>query len=194
VKALLHVLHTFTQEIQGGYTVAQSKLNLHLRVMKKRSVLILIVSALAACNAPDQTDEISQIASHSGYDSTLAQRWGADEYGMRGYVMALLTSGPDTTLTAESRAEIGQAHLAHIQTLTESGKLVLAGPFYEVNNYRGIFIFNTDDLDEARTWVAADPAVQAEILNAELLPWYGSAALVEVPQLHRKVEKVNPAE
>jgi uncharacterized protein YciI len=64
----------------------------------------------------------------------------------------------------------------------------------DVHAYLGIFIFNTTDLEEARAWVAADPAVQAEILEAELMPWYGSAALVEVPNLHRKVEKVNLAE
>jgi uncharacterized protein YciI len=162
--------------------------------MKWFGVLLLIVSVLGACTGIESEVHDAQLAEVSTYDSTLALNWGADDYGMRSYVMALLTTGPDTTRSAESRAEIGQAHLAHIQTLSESGKLVLAGPFYEANNYRGIFIFNTDDLDEARAWVAADPAVQAEILTAELLPWYGSAALVEVPNLHRKVEKVNPAE
>ncbi len=162
--------------------------------MKWFGVLLLITSVLSACKGVESDDKDVQFSEVSSYDSTLAVKWGADDYGMRSYVFALLTSGADSLLSAEERSAIGQAHLAHIQSLSESGKLILAGPFYEAKNYRGIFIFNTDDIDEAQTWVAADPAVQAEILNAELLPWYGSAALVEVPELHRKVEKVNPAE
>jgi hypothetical protein len=59
VKALLHVLLTFTQEMRGGYTLAQSKLNLDLRVMRTYSVLTLIAIALAAFTAPEQSAEIS---------------------------------------------------------------------------------------------------------------------------------------
>lgn len=162
--------------------------------MKDSFKLVLLSIWLGACTAPELRQQSSEAENGTDYDSTLVQKWGADEYGMKSYVFVLLTSGSDTTLSIDERSSIGKAHLEHIQSLSEDGKLVLAGPFYEANNYRGIFIFNTSDIEEARAWVTSDPAVQAEILHAELLPWYGSAALQEIPQLHRKVEKVNPAQ
>ena len=128
-------------------------------------------------------------AVQSRYDAALARRLGADEYGMKSYVMALLRSGPDRSQDSAAAATIQAAHLANIRRLADEGKLALAGPFMDGGDLRGIFVFNTASVEEARALAATDPAVKAGRLAIELRPWYGSAALGEVNRIHGTIVK-----
>ena len=130
-----------------------------------------------------------ELNDNSGYDSTLAQKLGADEYGMKQYVMAFLKRGPSRSQDSTQRAEIQEAHLKNIMRLAAEGKLIVAGPFLDDKNIRGIFIFNVESIDEAKKLTESDPAVKAGVLEMELHPWYGPAILPEVLKLNRKVEK-----
>jgi len=123
------------------------------------------------------------------YDSTLAKKLGADDYGMHHYVMAFLKAGPNRDQDSTTAAEIQKAHMANIKRLAEEGKLVVAGPFEDDGELRGIFIFDVATVDEAKTLTATDPAVQAGRLIMELHPWYGSAAMMEINNLHKRVSK-----
>jgi len=67
--------------------------------------------------------------------------------------------------------EIQKAHLANIGRLAEMKKLVVAGPFGDNGNLRGIFVFRVNSLEEARTLTLTDPAVQAGRLTLDLHPW-----------------------
>jgi uncharacterized protein len=70
---------------------------------------------------------------------------------------------------------------------------LLAGPLGKNDlNYRGIFIFNTNSIETAELWVKTDPAVEAGLLDYELLNWYGSAALPTYLETHQKIAKVKP--
>lgn len=126
------------------------------------------------------------------FDAELAEELGADEYGMRRYVMAFLKVGPERGQDEDTAQEIQRGHMEHIQTLAEDGKLVLAGPFLDDGEIRGIFLFDVQTLEEARELTAADPAVQAGRLEMELHPWYGSAALLQVNDIHRRIAEINP--
>jgi uncharacterized protein YciI len=64
-----------------------------------------------------------------------------------------------------------EAHLANIVRLHDMGKLVIAGPMGGDSDLRGIFIFKTGSIEEARSLGATDPAVQAGRLELELHPW-----------------------
>lgn len=130
----------------------------------------------------DESDEMT-------YDSLLAQRLGADEYGMKTYVMAFLKTGPNRSQNPEEAAKLQRAHLDNIKRLAEEGKLVLAGPFGDDGEVRGIYVFDVSTVEEAKTLTETDPAIQAGRLVMELHPWYGSAALVELNKLHPKVAK-----
>jgi uncharacterized protein YciI len=124
------------------------------------------------------------------YDTTLAKKIGADEYGMKTYVFCMLKTGSNTTATAEEKQKYFEGHMANINKLADENKLVVAGPFMKNDkNYRGIFIFNCSTIEEAKTLVDSDPAVAAKIFEAELTLWYSSAALMLVSENHNKIAK-----
>lgn len=123
------------------------------------------------------------------YDSVFAAKLGADEYGMKPYVMAFLKKGPNRDQDSLTAANLQKAHLENIIRMAEAGQLVLAGPFMDAGEVRGIYIFNVTTVEEARALTETDPAVKAGRLAMELHPWYGSAALSLLTPLSKRLEK-----
>ena len=126
------------------------------------------------------------------FDAELAAELGADDYGMKRYVMAFLKSGPNRPEDPEEAQALQRAHLDNIRRMAEDGKLVLAGPFMDRGEIRGIYVFAVDSVEEAEALTATDPAVQAGSLVMELHPWYGSAALMKVNDIHSAIAKSSP--
>ena len=122
------------------------------------------------------------------YDSALAHRLGADRIGMKVYVMAFLKRGPNRSQDSVEAARLQAAHMANIDRMAEEGSLVLAGPFMDDGELRGIYVFNVSTVEEARALTATDPAIKAGRLAMELHPWYGSAALMEVNRIHHTLQ------
>src|SRR5579862_3433386 len=127
------------------------------------------------------------------YDAQLAQKLGADEYGMKTYVMVFLKEGPNRLKDSAAREQLQMAHLKNILRLANEGKLIVAGPFLDKQDIKGIFIFNVSTIDEAKKLTETDPAVKAGTLIMELHPWYGSAALVESFEIHKRIQRKNIA-
>lgn len=114
------------------------------------------------------------------YDSTLAKALGADDYGMKMYIMVILKTGSNTTADKKTTDSLFKGHLSNIKRLADDKKLVVAGPFGKnENNFRGIFILNVSSMEEAQELLQTDPAIHAKLLEPVLIPWYGSAALPE---------------
>jgi uncharacterized protein YciI len=128
------------------------------------------------------------------YDSLLAKQIGADEYGMKTYVMAFLKSGPVKIQDSLQRAVLLRKHLKNIRRLAAEGTLIVAGPFLDNQTIRGVFIFNVESIQEAQKIAETDPAVKAGVFVLELHPWYGSAALVETAKIHNTLEKKSVAD
>ena len=126
------------------------------------------------------------------YDAALASKLGADDNGMKMYVMALLKAGPNRNRPREEAQKLQAAHRANINRLAKEGKLVLAGPFGDDTELRGIYIFDVKTVAEAEELTKTDPAIQAGQLVMELHPWYGSAALLMVNEIHAKLERPRP--
>lgn len=127
------------------------------------------------------------------YDSTLAKSLGADDYGMKSYVFVILKTGSYNPQEKEIRDSLFAGHMENINRLVEEKKLIVAGPFGKNDlQYRGLFILNAKDIEEARSLVNTDPAVKANIFDVELIPWYGSAALPEYLKAADKIWKINP--
>lgn len=128
--------------------------------------------------------------SEAGYDQKLAKSLNADDLGMKKYVFCLLKTGSNTTATKEETQNLFKGHMDNIGRLAKEGRLVVAGPFMKnERNYRGIYILNASTIEEAKEFVATDPAVQSNLLEAELTLWYGSAALQETLKIHDKIAK-----
>jgi uncharacterized protein YciI len=152
--------------------------------MRLAATLALCCTLLACATAP------APPPAPSSYDAALAQRLGADERGMRPYVLVILKTGPATNLSDEERTRLFNGHMANINRLAEEGRLVVAGPLgANERQYRGIFIFTVSTIEEAAALVATDPAVEAGVFAYEAYPWYGSAALMELPAIHQRLQR-----
>ena len=94
------------------------------------------------------------------------------------YYLALLYRGP--AWTADQTPEVKrlqEGHMANIERLAESGKLVLAGPFEDEGNLRGLFLLRAASKEEAEALCKTDPAIQAGRLRAELHRWWGPSGI-----------------
>lgn len=131
---------------------------------------------------------------NKNYDKKLADSLGADQYGMRPYVIVMLKTGPTKIDDKKKMSELMRGHLDNIGKLAKDGKLSVAGPFFDKNerDYRGMFIFNVKTIEEADALVKTDPAVMAGVFAYESFKWYGSAALPMYLKYHEKISKENP--
>jgi uncharacterized protein len=123
------------------------------------------------------------------YDAALARKLGADEHGMKMYALVLLKKGPHGDLSKDEATRAFAGHMANIERLAESGQLAFAGPFEDNERYEGIFVFNVATTAEADALLATDPAVHAGALAGEIYLMYGSAALQQVPSLHKRISR-----
>ncbi|REH45052.1 YCII-related domain-containing protein [Tenacibaculum gallaicum] len=143
-------------------------------------IVLLSISLTAQNNNPN-------------YDAKLAKKLSADDYGMKGYVFAILKTGSNTSTDKELRSKAFRGHLNNINKLVKENKLVVAGPFGKnENSYRGLFIFNVKTIEEAKELIKTDPAIKAKYLDVDLYNWYGSAALSEYLKAADKIWKINP--
>ena len=153
-----------------------------------RKVLYLIVALFPVILFSHSS--LGQQTPNKDYDSTLAQKLGADQIGMKMYVLAILKSGSATGLTQQQRDSIFAGHMKNINRLANEGKLLTAGPLEKNSqNYRGIYVFNVSTLEEAKQLVATDPAIQSKALDFDLFLWYGTAAMMELPNIHKHIHK-----
>jgi uncharacterized protein YciI len=154
--------------------------------MRKLNIVLLSLLITALAIAQTKTEK-----SKPAYDAALAKKLGADDYGMRKYVIAFLKKGPNRNQDSATAALLQAAHLANIGRMAEEGKLAVAGPFMDDGEIRGIYVFNVETLEEASKLTETDPAVKAGRLIMELHPWYGSAAMMQVNETHKKIQKKN---
>ncbi len=99
------------------------------------------------------------------------------------YYFGLLTRGPKAAeIPKEQLPALQAGHMANIQRLAKEGKLLVAGPFMDDGDWRGIFIFKCASLEEARALAASDPAVQAGRLAIEIHPWLTMKGSIRDPE------------
>jgi len=157
----------------------------------KKSFFILSIAILLAFSANNSFGQNQPSAKPAApvYDAELAKKLGADERGMKMYVMCILKTGPkDAEIKGKERADIFAGHFANIGRLAGEGKLAVAGPFEKNDKaYRGLYIFNVATIEEAEKLVVMDPAVKAGIFVPDLTLWYGSAAMMAINDIHNRI-------
>jgi len=88
------------------------------------------------------------------------------------YYFGMLVKGPKWTPDPTPELErLQEEHLAHIRSMAATGKLVVAGPLSDNGFIRGILVFKTATLEEAKALAENDPAVKAGRLVVEIHPW-----------------------
>jgi len=88
------------------------------------------------------------------------------------YYFSFLKHGPKWTPERTPETEkLQAAHMANINAMAKTGKLVIAGPFENGGDYSGVYVFKVGSIDEAKALADTDPAVKAGRLVAEVHPW-----------------------
>ena len=97
---------------------------------------------------------------------------------MMTYYVGFLRRGPAATSESTPETErLQQAHMANIRKMAADGKLLLAGPFTDGGELRGMFVFKLGSLEEAKALCAEDPAVKAGRLVCEMHPWLSAKGI-----------------
>ena len=125
-------------------------------------------------------------AKNSKYNKALAQKLGGDKNGMKQYIFVFLKRG-QTKFEDKERAALLKGHMETIDRLAKYGKLVLAGPFGDDKDVRGIYIFDVRSVEEAQKLVESDPSIKAGLFQVEMRPWWGTAALLEIVRIHDEI-------
>lgn len=126
--------------------------------MKKQTTLLLILLTSFAGFAQREF-------SHTEGDTTFV---------MKRYVFMHLLAGENRSQDSLQAALLQQKHLAHLNALSKSGKLVVAGPFQDAGEFRGLLIFDVETIDEALSLESEDPAVKANRLKMQAFYWWGA--------------------
>ena len=153
-----------------------------------RQALIAICSALLFLSFAVRAQGAGEPAK-APYEPELARSLGADENGMRRYVLVILKTGPNKVAAEPERDEMFKGHFANMNRLAAAGKLAVAGPFDGVDGWRGLFIFAVADIAEAQALVATDPVIIKGEMVAEYHAYYGSAALMLVKDAHERISR-----
>ena len=96
---------------------------------------------------------------------------------MRTYVLAMLYTGPTPPTDPARVKELQAGHFANMERLHREGKLILAGPFKGGGELEGLFLLDTESVEEAKAWCDSDPAIAAGDLRVELHRWYSAKGI-----------------
>jgi uncharacterized protein YciI len=157
------------------------------------AALAMVIAPVSASDAMSAALEessagVATSAPTPGFDAELAKRHGADENGMRRYVLVVLKTGPTRMPDGDARKAMFAGHFANMERLAKEGKLAVAGPFMPSDSgWRGLFIFAVESVDEAKALTETDPVIVNGEMVAEYHPWYGSAALMATAGLHERM-------
>ncbi len=142
--------------------------------------LLFVTFAMAQKNNPN-------------YDADLANKLGADDYGMKKIDLAMLKIGSNTSSDEAKKNEAFKGHMSNMDKLVKEKTLIVAGPMGENDkSYSGIHILDIESLENAEEITSNDPAIKAGYLEAELYNWYGSAALSEYLETSDEIWKISP--
>lgn len=95
--------------------------------------------------------------------------------------LGFLKRGPNRKEGDGETPEVQQLqkdHLANINRLAAMKKLVMAGPFGDDGDLRGIFVFRVASMKEAEDLTATDPMIKIDRLRLELHEWKVPAGII----------------
>lgn len=93
-------------------------------------------------------------------------------YEMKQYYFVMLLKGENRNQDSATAARIQQGHLDNMERLAKMGKLLVAGPFGDNSDWRGIFIFDCPTKEEVEKYLKEDPAISSGRLSYRIHPWW----------------------
>jgi uncharacterized protein len=139
---------------------------------------LYVLRAKSASEARDWAD--GDPAVKAGYFSVEMHPWWSEEVMKKAaspikmttaYIGFLSRGAKWTPEKTPQTEELQKAHMANIHRLADMKKLVVAGPFGDNGQLRGIFVFRVASFEEAKELAATDPTVQAGRLSIDMHPW-----------------------
>jgi uncharacterized protein len=135
-------------------------------LMKKLLLIFLLVAPFAVF-----AQKKSAKKKHKDKTEETSASTTADKFEPISLFFVMLVKGPNREQDSATAEKIQEGHLANITKLSKSGKLLVAGPFMEDLNWRGIFILKCDTQAEAEKLIKTDPAIISGRLTYEIHPW-----------------------
>ncbi|WP_420582420.1 YciI family protein [Reichenbachiella sp.] len=104
---------------------------------------------------------------------------GDTTYIMKQYFMGFLMRVSDKPeLDSAKVMEIQLAHQNYMSENAKTGTLLIAGPFGDDGDMRGIVIYDVATKAEADSIISNDPAVKAGRLAIDVKPWWAAKGSV----------------
>ena len=97
-----------------------------------------------------------------------------EQFEMKTYYLVFLKKGTNRTQDSATVTKIQEQHMAHLTKMHADKKMCLAGPLMDNGDIRGICVYNTATLEEAKNLAESDPAVVSGRLQVEIHPWYAA--------------------
>jgi uncharacterized protein YciI len=99
---------------------------------------------------------------------------------MKQYWFVMLMKGKDRDKITDTAVinKLQAGHMANMQVMADAGKLMVAGPFGDDGNWRGVFIFDAASKEEVEKLLQTDPAIKAGRLDYEIHPWWTAKGTV----------------
>ena len=88
---------------------------------------------------------------------------GSDD-PMKTYVMVFLKKGANRNQTAEEAKKIQALHMEHLKKMHKEGMLLMAGPFTDEHDIKGILVMNSIDIDEVKNIVGTGDCFMAGLI------------------------------
>lgn len=138
-------------------------------IIAQRTLILLLFCSSAVYSQSDSTNQSEKI-----------------EWEMKLYYFVFLNAVKDRpVIDSVTAMEIQRGHMANLERMYYEGKSILAGPFMDGGEMRGIVILDVTSEEEAHAQMNRDPAIINGRLEAVIKKWYGPAGLIVEPKARK---------